>query len=72
MKQKQHSAKSILLARSIVNDRDGIDAVLDLADLVGLMTRTFQPAQRYRVVDHLRNIADQAERGIGASAEVSA
>ncbi|UFX45429.1 hypothetical protein HAP47_0001470 [Bradyrhizobium sp. 41S5] len=46
--------------------------MLDLIDLVGLMTRTFQPTQRYRVADHLRNIADQAERGIGASAEVSA
>ncbi|UGA46132.1 hypothetical protein HU230_0008885 [Bradyrhizobium quebecense] len=71
MKQKQHSAKRILLVRSIVNDRDGVDAVLDLIDLAGLITLTFGPMQRYHVADHLRSVADQAERGLGASAEVS-
>ena len=49
-------------ARLIVNDSDPIDAIVSLANLVAVMMTFLPIGQRYLVAEHLRTIADHAER----------
>ena len=58
------------LARPIVNGSHPVDAIVNLANLAGLMASFLTTEQRYYIAEHLRTVGDHAEHA-GAIDEVA-